>query len=68
MVAAASPSLGEGSLESRPAQQPWLGRYQRVAGERWALLSRGMLTPPLTQLPTASLLPSLLLPAALSAI
>lgn len=37
-------------------------------GERWVLLYRGMLTPPLTQLPIASLLSMVLLPAALSAI
>lgn len=77
MAAAASPSLrvmgqrdalGRVSLESKPAQQPWLGRHQRVAAGRWALLSRGMLTPPLSQLSIASPLPTVLLCAALSAI
>lgn len=35
---------------------------------RWDLLSRGTLTPPLSQLPLASPLPTVLLPAALSAV
>ena len=44
------------------------GEASEVASGRWALLSRGTLTPPLSQLPIASPLPTVPLPAALSAI
>ena len=63
--------MGRGALESRPAQQPWLGAGGRAAGAgrgRWALRSRGTQNPPFSQLPIASPLPMVLLLAALSAI
>lgn len=67
MAVAGSPSVWE--LEERAASemcpwnphQPWLGRCQRAARERWELLFRGMLTSPHAQLPIASLFPSVLL-------
>lgn len=67
MAAAGSPSVCE--LEERVAWemcpwnpcQPWLGRCQRAARERWELLSRGVLASPHAQLPIASLFPSVLL-------
>lgn len=67
MAAAGSPSVCD--LEERAAWemcpwnpcQPWLGRCQRAARERWELLSRGVLASPHAQLPIASLFPSVLL-------
>lgn len=77
MVAAASPSLcateerdasGEGLWNPGPPSSPSWGDIRGQLVGRWALLSRGTLTPPLSQRPVASPLPAVLLLAALSVI